>query len=194
MSLFEMYIKLGFEHIADTNSYDHILFIITLCAVYSLKQWKNVLILVTAFTVGHTTTLALATLNIIKFPSEIIEFLIPVTIFITAIGNFFQKTLTVSNKLHLFKYSTALFFGLIHGLGFSNYLHSLIGNEGSIIMPLFYFNLGVELGQLFIVSCIIACTYLIVDYLKVIRREWNLILSGAGFGVSIVLILDRFPF
>lgn len=189
-----MYIKLGFEHIADTNSYDHILFIITLCAVYSLKQWKNVLILVTAFTVGHTTTLALATLNIIKFPSEIIEFLIPVTIFITAIGNFFQKTLTVSNKLHLFKYSTALFFGLIHGLGFSNYLHSLIGNEGSIIMPLFYFNLGVELGQLFIVSCIIACTYLIVDYLKVIRREWNLILSGAGFGVSIVLILDRFPF
>ena len=194
MSLFEMYIKLGFEHIADINSYDHILFIVTLCAVYSLKQWKNVLILVTAFTIGHTTTLALATLNIIKFPTELVEFFIPVTIFITAIGNFIQKSLTVSSKLHLFKYSTALFFGLIHGLGFSNYLHSLLGNESSIIMPLFTFNLGVELGQLFIVSCIIASTYLIVDYFKVIRREWNLILSGAGFGVSLLLMVERFPF
>ena len=136
MSIFNLYLHLGFDHIANLNGYDHILFIVTLCGVYILSQWKNVIILVTAFTIGHSITLALATLRIITIPSNIIEFLIPVTIFVTSVANIVYKRTEYSRSLHSFKYATAMFFGLIHGLGFSNYLRSLLGKEDSIVTPL----------------------------------------------------------
>jgi len=194
MSTFQLYFNLGVQHITDIVGYDHILFLITLCAVYSLKQWKNILVLITAFTLGHTTSLVLATFNFIKIPVEIIEFLIPITILITSFVNIFQKNEFVSLRLHLIKYCAALFFGLIHGLGFSNYLRNLLGSEESLIKPLFAFNLGIELGQLFIVVIVLLLTAITVYLGHVKKREWNLILSGAGLGVSLILIIDRFPF
>jgi len=193
LSIFELYLRLGFQHIADLNGYDHILFITTLCAVYMINEWKRILILITAFTIGHSITLALATLNILSISSNLIEFLIPLTIFLTALGNIVQKRNKVTVKLHYFKYGTALFFGLIHGLGFSNYLRSLLGMENSIIGPLFSFNLGIELGQLIIVGIILTISYLITKFLKLKRREWDLILSGAGIGISLILLIERFP-
>jgi len=193
MSIFELYLSLGFKHIADLVGYDHILFIITLCAVYKHVEWKRILILITAFTIGHSITLALATLNILKISTRLIEFLIPITILFTAIGNIIQKKENVSMKLHYFKYGMALFFGLIHGLGFSNYLRSLLGMEDSIIGPLFSFNLGIELGQLIIVFAILLISYLFIEKLKLKRREWDLILSGAGIGISLILIIERLP-
>ena len=192
MNIFQLYLTLGINHIADINAYDHILFIITLCAVYTFSQWKNVLVLVTAFTIGHSLTLALATLNLIHVSTDLIEFLIPLTIFITALSNVLQKSGKVLLKRHLFKYFTAMFFGLIHGLGFSNYLRSLLGQEDSIIGPLFSFNLGIEIGQFIIVAIIMLLTWILVDLLHVKRREWILILSGAGLGVSLVMMVDRF--
>lgn len=192
MNIFQLYLTLGINHIADLNAYDHILFIITLCAVYTFSQWKNVLVLVTAFTIGHSLTLALATLNLIHVSTDLIEFLIPVTIFITALANVLQKSGKVLLKRHLFKYFTAMFFGLIHGLGFSNYLRSLLGQEDSIIGPLFSFNIGIEIGQFLIVAIIMLLTWILVDLLHVKRREWILILSGAGLGVSLVMMVDRF--
>ena len=154
MSLFELYFNLGLQHIADLKGYDHILFILTLCAVYDLKEWKRVLILVTAFTIGHSLTLALATLDLIKMDTNLIEFLIPLTIFITAMANVLMRKQKVSFLLHYLKYSAALFFGLIHGLGFSNYLRSLLGSEKGLVLPLFSFNVGIEAGQILIVAVI----------------------------------------
>ena len=194
MSLFELYFKLGLQHIADFKGYDHILFILILCAVYSIREWKRVLILITAFTIGHSLTLALATLALIRVDGDLIEFLIPLTIFLTALANVLTRKQGVSKLLHYLKYAAALFFGLIHGLGFSNYLRSLLGAEKGLALPLFSFNVGIEIGQILIVSIIMALTLLVVDLLKFPRREWHILLSGAGLGVSLILMFERFPF
>ena len=194
MSLFELYFKLGLQHIADLKGYDHILFILTLFAVYSLKEWKRVLILVTAFTIGHSLTLALATLDLVRVDGDLIEFLIPLTIFVTALANVLTRTQKVTSTLHSLKYSAALFFGLIHGLGFSNYLRSLLGSEKGLVLPLFSFNVGIEAGQILIVAVIMLLTKVVVDLLHYPRREWHVLMSGAGLGVSLVLMIERFPF
>ncbi|MEA3461901.1 MAG: HupE/UreJ family protein [Bacteroidota bacterium] len=194
MSLFELYFKLGLQHIADLKGYDHILFILTLCALYSLKEWKRVVVLVTAFTIGHSLTLALATLDLIRVDGDLIEFLIPLTIFMTALANLFARKQQVSSLQHYLKYTAALFFGLIHGLGFSNYLRSLLGSERGLVLPLFSFNVGIEVGQIIIVSIIMLLTKVVVDILGLPRREWHVLLSGAGLGISLVLMIERFPF
>jgi len=194
MSLFELYFTLGLQHIADLKGYDHILFILILCAVYSLKEWKRVLILVTAFTIGHSLTLALATLDLVRVNGDLIEFLIPLTIFVTALVNVIQRKQKVSALQHYLKYGAALFFGLIHGLGFSNYLRSLLGAEKGLVLPLFSFNVGIEVGQILIVVIIMLLTKVVVDILKLPSREWHLLLSGAGMGISLVLMAERLPF
>lgn len=193
MSTFGLYLSLGFEHIADVAAYDHILFLLALSAVYSFGQWKKLLILVTAFTIGHTLTLALATLNLVHVQTGLIEFLIPLTILITGVWNVVQKEDKVSRASHKFKYATAMFFGLIHGLGFSNYLRSLLGTENNLLVPLFSFNLGLELGQVVIVILVLILSFLSVDVARMKRREWNLLLSGAAIGVSLVLCIERWP-
>jgi hypothetical protein len=194
MSLFKLYFTLGLQHIADLNGYDHILFILTLCVVYSLKEWKRVLILITAFTIGHSLTLALATLDLVRVDGELIEFLIPLTIFLTALANVIIRKQRVSPLLHGLKYSAALFFGLIHGLGFSNYLRSLLGSERGLLLPLFSFNVGIEAGQILVVAAIMLLSKIVIDLLRFPGREWHLLLSGAGLGVSLVLMIERFPY
>jgi hypothetical protein len=194
MSLFELYFNLGLHHIADFKGYDHILFIITLCAVYPLKEWKRVLVLVTAFTIGHSLTLALATLDLFRVNGDLIEFLIPLTIFVTALFNLFARKQKIPPWQHHLKYLMALFFGLIHGLGFSNYLRSLLGAESGLVLPLFSFNVGIEVGQIIIVTIIMFLTKGVVDILGMPRRDWNVLLSGAGLGISLVLMIERFPF
>jgi len=189
--MFRLYFELGLEHIADLQGYDHILFVAMLCAVYTFKEWKKVLILVTAFTIGHSLTLALATLNIIRVSTVWVEFMIPVTIFVTALGNMISGK--PGNTSARIKYSMALFFGLIHGLGFSNYLQSLLGKQNSIVIPLLAFNIGVELGQIFIVLCILVLTALMF-FFKVKQRDWILVLAGAGAGIALTLMLERWPF
>lgn len=194
MSLFELYFKLGLHHIADFKGYDHILFIVTLCAVYSLKEWKRVLVLITAFTIGHSLTLALATLDMFRVNGDLIEFLIPLTIFVTALANLISRKQKVSSRADYLRYAAALFFGLIHGLGFSNYLRSLLGSEGGLVLPLFSFNVGIEVGQIIIVTIILLLTKIVVGVLGMPRREWSVLLSGAGLGISLVLMIERFPY
>lgn len=187
--MFSSYLQLGFEHIADLNGYDHILFIVALCAIYRLSEWKKILILITAFTIGHSITLALAALKIIVVSADLVEFLIPLTIFITAIYNVLSQT-TVKSKIYAY-YTTALFFGLIHGLGFSNFFRSLLGREADITLPLFAFNVGLELGQLIIVAIILGINYLLLNILSVQQREWNLFISGAAAGIALTMMLER---
>lgn len=193
MSTFRLYLTLGIDHISDIAGYDHILFLTALCAVYSLRQWTRILILVTAFTIGHSITLALATLDLLRISTALVEFLIPLTIFLTALSNVLQKSDHVSRISHLFKYLAALFFGLIHGLGFSNYLRALLGGEKELVVPLFSFNLGLEIGQIMIVMAVMAISFVLVRLAGVRHRDWNLLLSGAAMGVSLILILERWP-
>lgn len=195
MTEFQAYLQLGFEHITDPQGYDHILFVIALCAIYTLRDIKKVLILVTAFTIGHSITLALATLNIISFRSYVIELLIPITILITAIINFFHKvpktSLVSREKVSPMRYPLALSFGLIHGMGFSNYLRSLLGKESSIVEPLLAFNLGLELGQILIVFVQLVLAFVIIDLSKKPKQNWNLIISGIVAGMALSLIINN---
>ena len=188
MSEFQVYFQLGFQHISDLAAYDHILFIIALCAVYRVGDWRKILVLVTAFTIGHSITLALATLNIFTLPTEIIEFLIPVTILLTALFNVLRKDVDLNPKTMRQNYGLALFFGLIHGMGFSNYLRALLGQEESIWKPLLAFNLGLELGQILIVAIILGFSYLVLNVIRAQQREWNLFISGAAAGIAFLLM------
>ncbi len=192
MSEFALYFGLGKDHILDyANGYDHILFVLALCAVYLVRDWKKILILVTAFTIGHSITLALATLNIINFSAEVIEFLIPLTIFITAAGNLFKKDQPIAGGKIQINYFFALFFGLIHGLGFSNFLRALLGKNENIVSPLFAFNIGLEIGQIIVVVIFLGISFVLVDLLKVSRRDLRLVLSSAIAGIALVLMKDR---
>ncbi|MCS7018284.1 MAG: HupE/UreJ family protein [Cytophagales bacterium] len=196
MSDFQLYLIEGFRHISDLGAYDHILFITALCAIYQFSDWKKILILVTAFTLGHSLTLALATLKIIAFSTEVIEFLIPITIVVTCLFNFFSpvNNRTAKPQPMAFRYLTAAIFGLIHGLGFSNFLRSMLGKEENIVVPLLAFNLGLEIGQLAIVLIILLLSGIITNFLHVKQREWNLIISGMVLGISITLIQKTWIF
>ena len=193
MSTFSVYLQLGFEHIADIRGYDHMLFIITLCAVYALKDWKKVLVLITAFTIGHSVTLAMSALDIMRIDPDLVEFLIPVTIFLTAMHNigWHKSTGALFSRGDRVHYTLALGFGFIHGMGFSNYFRALLGSSDSIVLPLFSFNVGLELGQICIVIIFFLFYALLRSFATIKQRDWNLFISGAGAGVSIILILEK---
>ncbi len=192
MSEFQLYFVLGKDHILDyNNGYDHILFVLALCAVYIFRDWKQILILVTAFTIGHSITLALSTLNIISVNVSLIEFLIPLTIFITAVSNLFRKEASLTHIRLQANYFFALFFGLIHGMGFSNYLKALLGKDQSILTQLFAFNIGLEFGQIIIVGIFLGVSFIAVDLLGTARRDWKMVLSSAIAGIALILMKDR---
>ena len=193
MSDFQIYLSLGFKHITDFKGYDHIIFVMALCAIYRLKDWRKVAFLITAFTIGHSITLALATLNIITYSTKLIELLIPITIILTCLINFFHKSAQYTyetEKSSFFRYPVAMLFGLIHGMGFSSYLKSLLGREQSIWQPLLSFNLGLEVGQLLIVVIVLVISSLMLDIFRVKKHDWNLIVSGIVSGIALTLILD----
>ncbi len=191
MQDFYLYFELGWHHILDWQGYDHILFLLALCGIYTVSDWKKVLILVTAFTIGHSITLALSVLNIANVNSGFIEFLIPLTILITAISNITHKK--SKPKSLKFKYFLTLCFGLIHGMGFSNYLKSLLGKSSSITLELFAFNLGLEFGQVIIVFAALIFTFMLVNIVKIKRWDWTFFLSSAIFGISFIMAAQRLP-
>ena len=193
MHNFSLYFSLGRQHIANLNGLDHILFIVALCIRYNFADWKKILLLITAFTVGHSITLALSVFNIVHLPPNWVEFLIPVTIFITAVSNLFIKKFVFKSKYPVI-YFFALFFGLVHGLGFSNYLRSLLGRSQSIVVELLAFNIGLEVGQLLIVIALLFITFVALSLVKVNRREYILILSGGIIGFALQMALQRLPF
>jgi hypothetical protein len=191
MTDFGFYFKLGWEHIISIDALDHILFVFVLAAIYMLKDWKKVLILITSFTIGHSITLALSTMNLIEVSSKWVEFLIPCTIFFTAIANFFYKNFT--EKMIRFNYFLALFFGLIHGLGFANTLRFIMARDQSLGWSLFGFNVGLEAGQVVIVFIILLLAQIFIQFIKVARRDWVLFVSAAIFSLALKMALERFP-
>jgi hypothetical protein len=196
---------IGFQHILDTqnflsifNGIDHILFILVLSAVYPVKDWRKILVLVTAFTIGHSLTLALAAFDVVPFNPRLIEILIPVTIFLTALYNFYEKpseeNQSIWNPALSLRYGFALFFGLIHGFAFSNVLRSMFALSGeSIVAKLFAFNVGIEAGQIVVVVFVLILSALFEWSLKLRPLIWNQALSGvsglAAIGIFIVKIV-----
>lgn len=191
MQDFWVYFELGLQHILDLAGYDHILFVIALCCTYFVGDWRKVVILVTAFTLGHSLTLALSVFNLIRVDTALIEFLIPVTIVVTAFSNVATKRKRRKINTDWLTYSYALFFGLIHGLGFSNYLRSLLGKESSIAGPLLAFNLGLELGQLAVVFIVLILSFIATTLFSVSKRDWTFFLSAAVFGIALMMALER---
>lgn len=185
MSEFGLYWELGLTHIADWNGYDHILFIVALCLGYQYKDWKKLLVLVTAFTVGHSITLALATFKIVQIDSALIEFLIPISIIITCL---------LPEQQAIPRYLLTTFFGLIHGLGFSNYLSVLLAKTESVLLPLLAFNVGLEVGQLLIVSLFLGITSVFVGIFKLKMRHWAFIVSSIVLVFAIYLLKEKWIF
>ena len=191
MQDFWFYFTLGWEHIISRDALDHQLFIAALAAIYILRDWKQVLVLVTAFTIGHSLTLALSVLDVFRVNRAWVEFLIPCTIVFTAVSNLFQKDFT--KKSIRINYFLALFFGLIHGMGFANSLRPMLASDQGIGWSLFGFNVGLEAGQIVVVILLLLLTKVIIDIVKVQRREWVIFLSAAVFGLALKMVLERIP-
>ncbi|WP_374445299.1 HupE/UreJ family protein [Epilithonimonas sp.] len=192
MQDFIFYLKLGWQHIISLDALDHQLFILALIAVYSYNNVKKILILVTAFTAGHSITLALSSLDVIRVPGNWVEFLIPLTIVITALDNILMK----GNQKSLMKmnYYLALIFGLIHGMGFANTARMMIAKEQSLFVPLLGFNIGLELGQIVMVAGILMILFILLKLFKVNRKDWILFISSAVFALSLKMTLERWLF
>ncbi|GAB3638604.1 HupE/UreJ family protein [Hymenobacter arcticus] len=197
MSVFTTYLQLGFLHICSWQATDHLTFLLALCAPYVLADWRRVVALVTSFTVGHSITLALATLGVVGVNAPVVELLIPVTIILTALVNMKQAGPALARQsrretsvLWAAPNALAAAFGLIHGLGFSNYLRALLGAQRRPVAELLSFNLGVELGQLLVVSIILLLGFVLLRVVGVARRDWLLTVSGAALGVATLLLLQ----
>ena len=191
LSEFRIYVELGFRHIADFAGYDHILFVAALAIPFGIRDWRQLAVLVTAFTVGHSLTLALATLRLVSVPSQLVETLIPATILYTALDAYLTATpQRPENAVTIKRYGVALLFGLVHGLGFSTYLRALLGSEESITLPLLAFNVGLELGQLVILSIVLAVGALVVPAILQ-RRRWVQLLVGVTGGLALMLLIQR---
>ncbi len=192
MDDFIFYNQIGLNHVLDLKAYDHILFLIVLVVIFVFKDWKKILWMVTFFTIGHTLTLALSAYGVLKVKSDIVEFLIPLTIFLTAMVNvYFSRRLNNNNESR-FNYFIAFFFGLIHGLGFSNYFKILIDKDESKLLPLIEFAFGIELAQIIIVFIVLLLGFVFQTIFKVNKRDWILIISSAVAGITIPMMAERF--
>jgi len=189
---FIFYFKLGWEHIISTNALDHQLFILALVAIYSYTNLRQVLILVTAFTIGHSLTLLLSVLDVIRFDSKWVEFFIPCTIVITAVSNLFRRNFSM--KSVKVNYFLALGFGLIHGMGFANSIRMMLAKDQNIGWGLFGFNVGLEAGQVFMVLIILIITFIIFNYTRIKRLSWVLFISAAVFSLALKMAIERIPF
>lgn len=191
MNDFRFYFGLGWQHIITIEALDHILFIAALAAIYMLKDWRQVLLLVTAFTIGHTVTLVLSTKEWVVAADSLVEFLIPCTIVVTAISNLFQTRFT-PRSIRI-NYALALFFGLIHGLAFANTLRMILATDQSFALSMFSFSVGLECGQILVVLLLLLLSQFFIGLLKIDRRHWVIFLSAAVFSIALEMALQRWP-
>lgn len=191
MSEFWIYFNIGLNHVLDIKAYDHVLFLIALTVPYSFKDWKRVLILVTLFTVGHTLSLMLAVYEVIYIKEVLVEFLIPITILITALFHLFTAGKSSKKESISFVAIVTLFFGIIHGLGFSNYFKSILpGSATDKILPLLEFALGIETAQIIVVLVVLILSYVVQTFFRFSKRDWTLVASAFVIGVVIPMIIE----
>jgi len=193
MSDFWFYFKIGLEHVLDYKAYDHVLFLIVLTVPYVFNDWRRVLLLVTLFTLGHTVSLLLAVYGVVKVDRGFIEFLIPVTIFITALYNVFTAGKGAKKDKLGVLLITALFFGLIHGLGFSSFFKSLTAHLSSKLLPLAEFALGIESAQIIIVIIVLILGFICQTIFRFSRRDWMMFISAVVIGMVIPMLITNYP-
>jgi len=187
------YIKLGLNHVLDFSAYDHILFLAALALPFTFKNWKKVVVLATVFTIAHCLSLALSTYDVLVMNVELIEFLIPVTIIITAIFNFFYMNARAEDKSLLLHILATTFFGLIHGFGFSNYFKMIVAEEDDKLFPLLGFATGIEISQMLIVLSVLMLAYFVLSLLKIKQIHFVVISSILIILVTIPMLIRTFP-
>jgi hypothetical protein len=191
MQEFWIYFQIGLKHVLDIHAYDHVLFLIALTIPYSFKDWKRVVLLVTLFTIGHTMALMLSVFGIVAIKVNVVEFMIPVTILITALFNLFTAGKSGKKESINLVFFTTLFFGIIHGLGFSNYFKSILGGDtASKVLPLAEFALGIEAAQIIVVFVLLIISYLVQTVFRFSKRDWTLVMSAFVIGVVIPLLVE----
>lgn len=191
MSEFLIYLEIGLRHVLDINAYDHILFLVALIVPYAFKDWKKVLILVSIFTLGHTLALILSVFEIVTIKASLVEFLIPITILCTAVYNLLTAGKSAKkDSLNIAVFIT-LFFGIIHGLGFSNYFKSILpGSAGDKMLPLLEFALGIEIAQIIVVLIVLILSFIVQNFFRNSKRDWILIVSSIIIGILIPMLIE----
>ncbi|MEZ4786549.1 HupE/UreJ family protein [Flavobacterium haoranii] len=191
MSQFWLYFKIGLNHVLDIHAYDHVLFLIALMVPYAFKDWKRIFVLVTLFTLGHTLSLFLAVFGVVNINPVYIEFLIPITILVTAIFHLFTAGKNSKTESISFVSIVTLFFGIIHGLGFSNYFKAILpGNATDKMLPLLEFALGIEAAQIIVVICVLILSYIVQTFFRFSKRDWALVMSSFIIGVVLPMIIE----
>ncbi|MCM0665896.1 MULTISPECIES: HupE/UreJ family protein [Flavobacterium] len=191
MSQFWIYFQIGLKHVLDINAYDHVLFLIALTVPYLFKDWKKIFLLVSIFTIGHTLALVLSVYGIIAIKVDVVEFLIPITILVTALYHLFTAGKTSKNDGVNLVFFITLFFGIIHGLGFSNYFKTILGGSAtSKLLPLGEFALGIEAAQLVVVFVVLVISYIVQTVFRFSKRDWALVMSAFIIGVVIPMIIE----
>ncbi|MBB4801280.1 hypothetical protein HNP37_001319 [Flavobacterium nitrogenifigens] len=191
MSQFWIYFQIGLKHVLDIHAYDHVLFLIALTVPYLFKDWKRIFLLVSLFTIGHTLALILSVYGIIAIKVNIVEFLIPITILITALYHLFTAGKTSKNDGVNLVFFITLFFGIIHGLGFSNYFKTILGGSAtSKLLPLGEFALGIEAAQLVVVFVVLVISYIVQTVFRFSKRDWALVMSAFIIGVVVPMIIE----
>lgn len=192
MSEFWLYFKLGLDHVLDINAYDHVMFLIALMVPYAFKDWKRVILLVSLFTLGHTLSLILSVFGTVVVSSKYVEFLIPITILITAIFHLFTAGKSSKKESISFVGVITLFFGIIHGLGFSNYFNSILpGSAADKILPLLEFALGIEASQIIVVFVVLVISYIAQTFFRFSKRDWALVLSAFIIGLVLPMLIEN---
>ncbi|MEY2701607.1 MAG: hypothetical protein RLY43_240 [Bacteroidota bacterium] len=192
MDAFFIYLNMGINHVLDIKGYDHVLFLLALISPYAFKDWKRILFLVSIFTVGHTLALVLSVYNIVSVKASLVEFLIPVTILITALFALFTAGKTTKKESVTFVAGVTFFFGLIHGLGFSNYFKTImIGTPSEKVLPLMEFALGIEVAQLIVVMIGLILAYVAQAVFKFSKREWGLIIASFIIGAVVPMLIEN---
>jgi hydrogenase/urease accessory protein HupE len=191
MSDFLLYFNLGLHHVLDWQAYDHVLFIVALCASYSLQSWKRLLGLVSMFTLGHTLSLFMAHFMNVSVSETWIEFLIPVTIISAAVYNLTKAGKKLENEKVWALLITALFFGLIHGFGFGRYYNQI--NDDREVLPILEFALGIELSQVIIVAGVVVLGYFVKTFFNIQQRDWVLVISSVVIGMTLPMLIENWP-
>ncbi|TDE54881.1 HupE/UreJ family protein [Flavobacterium sp. GT3P67] len=191
MSEFWIYFQIGLKHVLDIHAYDHVLFLIALAIPFSFKDWKRIVLLVTLFTIGHTMALLLSVFGIIAIKVNVVELLIPITILITALFNLFTAGKSSKQESINLVFFITLFFGIIHGLGFSNYFKSILGGDATAkVLPLLEFALGIEAAQIVVVFVVLILSYIVQTVFRFSKRDWTLVMSAFIIGVVIPMIVE----
>ncbi len=192
MSDFLLLVELGFSHVWDWQGYDHLLFLAAICLPFSARQWKSLLWLITYFTIGHSLSLILASLEVVEVSSILIEFLIPVSIAATAVYNMIRaKAVRVRNN-QLMMWVT-LFFGLVHGFGFAGYFELIRDLEQPLWSSLFFFAFGIEVAQIVLGTLMLLLSFLVLNVFDRNRRDWILVVSSVIIGILLPIIIERWP-